>query len=617
MFGFASFSEVPYSALPVVGNQVYTSAIVEAATGTDAVSARLQYIRTIVEFGSVTDAAAAGFLFFRAIAETATGSDTDNAQLSARGVVTETATGTDTDSASKTMRGVVTETATGTDADSARLSALGILQETAAITDALNAPGSTYRAPVVELATLQDAARAAATFPVAVTEAATGTETVRAAFIPYANISESATITDATSALAAFAARTAESAAITDQVSPPGSIYNPVVLAVAQITDRVSPPGSIYNAPVLESATITDALIGGYLWNLINTAEDAGWTLIAPTSTTQVNGLWDSSASNGNTALVLEVYNSFTALPTTPYAVSTQSGPWQYRQIPGQNINILRFVNGYFYAYSRFTANRLYRSVDGFAWEQLQAPVPSQAVRAVFGNGTQLIVQQDTTSLYVSTDNGATWTTTAVTDNARPGATAVWNGSMYVYNAGRSVYTSTDGLTWTLRTSGGGTYSQRGALAYVNGYYLALFVSSVNNTGSLMRISQDGITWTTLPLAIGVFWAMTVFVYGDKFIYAGPLFTNNSTTQYVLLDPVTRSQELLGAAPGYRMDLVSGDLAVSLYRGTYLLPTYNSTVVNQFLTSTDMRSFAPAYVYFWSGIDDSQSPGWQNTPTLN
>jgi hypothetical protein len=153
----------------------------------------------------------------------------------------------------------------------------GILQEIAALTDSVNAPGSTYSAPVVELATLQDAVRAAATFPTAVIEAATGTEINSAAFTPLVRIIETATITDAASALAAFAARTAESANITDEVSPPGSIYNPVVLAVAQLLDQVSPAGSIYNAPVQVSVIIFDDVVGAYLWNPIPDNQDPNW----------------------------------------------------------------------------------------------------------------------------------------------------------------------------------------------------------------------------------------------------------------------------------------------------------------------------------------------------
>jgi fibronectin-binding autotransporter adhesin len=157
---------------------------------------------------------------------------------------------------------------------------VGQAQEALSAQDSVNAPGSTYNAPVVELAQLLDSLAAQATFPSSVAETATGEETSSAAFIPLAAISESATATDVTSALAVFAAQTAESANITDEVSPPGSIYNPVVLAVATMLDSVNAPGSIYNPRVVESATIADSLIGAYLWNLIDNAENADWGTI-------------------------------------------------------------------------------------------------------------------------------------------------------------------------------------------------------------------------------------------------------------------------------------------------------------------------------------------------
>ena len=175
---------------------------------------------------------------------------------------------------------------------------VGRLQELATAQDLINAPGSTYSAPIAELASLLDAALARAIFPTSVTETATGTETVRAAFIPYARITETATITDVASALSVFAARTVESAYVTDQVSPPGSIYNPVVLAVAQLVDRVSPPGSVYNAPVLESATITDSLIGGFLWIDVNDDQIANWGDVNDSQTTTWLAVDDSQTTN-------------------------------------------------------------------------------------------------------------------------------------------------------------------------------------------------------------------------------------------------------------------------------------------------------------------------------
>jgi fibronectin-binding autotransporter adhesin len=251
--------------------------IAEAASGADAASTRNTTRPVITEAAAGADNASATATFQSQVAETSTAQDIVLGFMVIAVQVSESSTGSDQISALRALAAAVVEAVSGSDAVSATAVFQGILQEIATLTDSVNAPGSTYSAPVVELATLQDAVRAAATFPTAVTEAATGTEVNSAAFTPLAQITEAATVTDAASALAAFAARTAESANITDEVSPPGSIYNPVVLAVATMLDSVNAPGSIYNAPVLESATITDSLIGGYLWNLIDDSQTPSW----------------------------------------------------------------------------------------------------------------------------------------------------------------------------------------------------------------------------------------------------------------------------------------------------------------------------------------------------
>ena len=321
----AAIIEAASGADTVFSQFVARSVISEAATGTDTDSAKFTAQASIAETATGTDTESPRYIANPVIAETATGTDTDSAKYTARSNIAETATGTDTlntnatlnssvdetavaqeivrgfmvaavsitESASgadqisalRALAAAVVETATVTDSLSAQAIFRGILQEIATLTDSVNAPGSTYSAPIIELATLQDVVRAAATFPASLTETATGTETNSAAFIPSARVFETATITDVNSALVAFAARVAENAVITDQVSPPGSIYNPVVLAVAQLVDNVSPAGSIYNAPVLESAAITDALIGAFLWNLINTGQTPDWANITDSQT--------------------------------------------------------------------------------------------------------------------------------------------------------------------------------------------------------------------------------------------------------------------------------------------------------------------------------------------
>jgi len=260
--------------------KVTRPSIAETATATDTDSARYTTNPAISEAASGADSASAAATFRSQVTETSTAQDIVRGFMVAAVQVSESVTGTDQVSALRALAAAVVETVSGSDVVSASAVFRGILQEIATLTDSVNAPGSTYSAPVVELATLQDAVQAAATFPSAVIEAATGTEINSAAFIPLVRIIETATITDVASALAAFAARTAESANIADEVSPPGSIYNPVVLAVATMLDSVNAPGSIYNPRVVESAVITDSLIGGFLWNLINDAQTPDWGVI-------------------------------------------------------------------------------------------------------------------------------------------------------------------------------------------------------------------------------------------------------------------------------------------------------------------------------------------------
>jgi hypothetical protein len=274
------------------------SSLSESATGTDAVLTRYIALPVVQESGSATDTTSAKQIFKVQIAESVTGQDVISAFAQFAAAITESGTGTDVVSALRILTAIVSEAATGTELVSALQVFNSLIAEGATVTDALQAAGSTYNTLIAETASQTDRVVAQATFPASLAETATGTETVVARFIPLANVTESATITDAASALAAFAARVAESATITDAVSPPGSIYNPVVLAVAQLVDQVSPAGSIYNAPVLVSATITDSLIGGFLWNLIDDSQNPDWNTIS----TPQNPSWatiDSSQGTG------------------------------------------------------------------------------------------------------------------------------------------------------------------------------------------------------------------------------------------------------------------------------------------------------------------------------
>jgi hypothetical protein len=294
----------------------------------------------------------------------------------------------------------------------------------------------------------------------------------------------------------------------------------------------------------------------------------------------------------------------------TPYAVSTQNGPWLYRQINGQNLSNIRYVNGNFYAFSTLTSspNQLYRSADGFNWARLQAPDPARPVRAIFGNGTQLILQQNTTQIYLSTDNGATWATNTIAFAATLAGSAIWDGTKYVYTNGRRIYTSTDGAVWTSRYFAG-EISQRSTLAWNGTYFVAVFQGANSNIGADVARSTDGISWTRM-YRIG--WMAIVFNFGNTFAVA------LRDGEFYSLDPATNNYNPLGVNTGYIYEpFASADFGVSFYNGEYILPAFNLTAVNQLPASTNLVTFTPEQVSFWGGIDDSQTPNWQNTNTLN
>jgi hypothetical protein len=133
----------------------------------------------------------------------------------------------------------VSETATATDAVSSLQTFLSTIAETGTATDSIAVAASTFNAPVVETATATDAISSAQTFVSAV--------------------SETGTSTDSISSKQVFASAVAEAGTATDAVS--------------------SNQG--FSAAVAEAVTATDVIVGGFLWNLIDNAQTANWTLVS------------------------------------------------------------------------------------------------------------------------------------------------------------------------------------------------------------------------------------------------------------------------------------------------------------------------------------------------
>jgi hypothetical protein len=477
--------------------------------------------------------------------------------------------------------------------------------------------------------------RAAATFPTAVIEAATGTEINSAAFTPLVQIIETATITDVTSALAAFAARTAESANITDEVSPPGSIYNPVVLAVATMLDSVNAPGSIYNAPVLESATIADSLIGGFLWNLIDNAENADWGTIdvaqatswgvidaaqpadwqtinaeqIPTTNTSETSAWRGAVTNGSVTLMLGGSGYM--------ARSVDAGQtWSTYSLPALATFVV-WSNGFFYISDASTY--FASSTDGLNWTQLTnptfSPIPTsvQPVQVICNSSIGLLVVTGSVS-YMSYDGGFTWTEGSLSGLTRP-ASAVWDGSKFVL-AGRLIYTSTDGLNWTTRLNIGGTQFDRVyRLAWSGALFVATFWDPLSPITNRSYTSPDGITWTDVTSTYGRAFGAVSYANG-RFVFVA---ASNTQSAYYTSVTGTTTPVLQGTILAYRNQVYTGNFQIAYVGTTYALPGNQTNSNNRFFyTSTNLTTFSPAaYRLDWRSVDDNQTPNWQNTNTLN
>jgi hypothetical protein len=128
-----------------------------------------------------------------------------------------------------------------------------------------------------------------------------------------------------------------------------------------------------------------------------------------------------------------------------------------------------------------------YLTTDGStkSWGTVsQYALPSQT-----GNSGKFLTTNGTSESWGTVTQPITWTLRAVTTETI--RKIAYNGSnLYVgVGAGGELYTSSDAITWTSRTSGFGT-TDINSVAYGNGLWVA-----VGSSGTL-RTSTDGITWT-------------------------------------------------------------------------------------------------------------------------
>jgi hypothetical protein len=157
------------------------------------------------------------------------------------------------------------------------------VSETSSATDTFLVAASTFSPQISESATATDTVLVAASiFGSQVSEAATATDDILVTVFFGSQVSETTTITDSTSVAASiFGPEISETATATDDTSVAASIFGPQVQETATATDSPLVAPSVFNVQIADSAAITDAVIGAFLWNLIDDNQSVNWVKIS------------------------------------------------------------------------------------------------------------------------------------------------------------------------------------------------------------------------------------------------------------------------------------------------------------------------------------------------
>lgn len=143
-------------------------------------------------------------------------------------------------------------------------------------------------------------------------------------------------------------------------------------------------------------------------------------------------------------------------------------------------------------------------TTDGTNWTNYS--MPSSRIYAMCWNSTasKFVAYCVDGSIRNSSD-AITWTTIATGLPTNPGGvTIVWKGNRYIlagaFNTAPKCYTSTDGITWTLRTTGGSGSAT--SVAYASGINGGTYAFAT--TSGEVITSTDAITWSVASLPISV-----------------------------------------------------------------------------------------------------------------
>jgi len=195
--------------------------------------------------------------------------------------------------------------------------------------------------------------------------------------------------------------------------------------------------------------------------------------------------------------------------------------------------------------------------VDAISWGAL-----------TFGNGLYVAVAESGASSVMTSSDGITWTLRTVPEDNLWRSVTFGNGLFVAvaHSGTNRVMTSPDGITWTARAAAEANdfYS----VSYGNGLFVAVSITGTNRT----MTSPNGITWTAVAAAEATQWYAVT--YGDNLFVAVAV----SGTNQVMTTPVTSLVANVGI--GTTSPNSSALLDVSSTNKGALLPRLNTTQQN-------------------------------------
>ena len=196
---------------------------------------------------------------------------------------------------------------------------------------------------------------------------------------------------------------------------------------------------------------------------------------------------------------------------------------------------------------------------------------------SAFGNGIYVIISNNTAGANgaITSTDGITWTfrTTVGSPNIYSGL-CFGNGLFVAVSGsgtGSAVMTSPDGITWTTRTTPGGIAWQ--AVTFGNGLFVAVGNSG---TGNRVMTSSDGITWTLRTSAADNNWRAVT--YGNGLFVAT---SNSGTGNRVMTSPDGITWTIRTSAGDY------GWLGVTFGNSLFVAVADSGILTDQVMTSPD------------------------------